>query len=56
MDAVIPKGPFLNYNKPNCFDPIRFIKKNIENVIEIPLEPKANSREVKFSISSLLNL
>lgn len=55
-DAIVPKGDFLNFSHPQCFDPTPFIKKNIQNVIEIPLETAVEHRKVKFSLTSLLNL
>jgi len=55
-DAIVAKGKFLHFDSVRCFDPTRFIKKNIENVIEIPLETTVEHQKVKFSISSLLNL
>jgi hypothetical protein len=55
-DAIVPRGKFLNFNGSQCFDPTRFIKKNIDNVIEIPFETTVERQQVKFSISSLLNL
>jgi hypothetical protein len=55
-DAVVPQGNFLNFDHPQCFDPTRFIKKNIGNVIEIPLETAVEHKRVKFSLSGLLNL
>ncbi len=55
-DAIVPRGKFLNYNGSKCFDPTRFIKKNMEKVIEIPLETTVEHQEARFSISSLLNL
>jgi hypothetical protein len=55
-DAVVPKGKFLQFDQPKCFDPIRLIKKNMEHVIEIPLEMDRVPQKTKFSLLSLLNL
>jgi hypothetical protein len=55
-DAIVPKGNFLNYSHSRCFDPSRFIRKNIANVIEIPSETTRELQKSKFSLSSLLNL
>ena len=55
-DAIIPKGKFLNFDHARCFDPSRFIRKNVENVIEIPLDVTREYPKAKFSLSSLLNL
>ncbi|SDM48549.1 universal stress protein [Kriegella aquimaris] len=54
-DAIIPKGKFLNVNNSKCFDPTRFIKKNIDNVIEIPFELTEEYQKGRFSLSALLN-
>lgn len=55
-DAIVPKGKFLHYSNANSFDPTRYIRKNVTNVIEIPLETSRVVQKSKFSISGLLNL
>ncbi len=55
-DAIVPKGEFLHFNNSKCFDSTRFIKKNIDNVIEIPFELTEDYHKPKFSLSGLLNL
>lgn len=55
-DAIVPTGNFLDFNNNKCFDPTRFIKKNIENVIEIPMGTIEEYPRTRFSFSSLLNL
>ena len=55
-DAIVPTGNFLNFNNSKCFDPTRFIRKSIVNVIEIPTDTSRELQKSKFSLSSLLNL
>lgn len=55
-DAIVPKGKFLHFDHSRCFDPTRFIKKNIQNIIEIPLAVNEERQRPKFSLTSLLNL
>ncbi len=54
-DAIVPEGKFLQFNNISCFDTSFYIKKNIENVIEIPIEAGKDYPKAKFSFSSLLN-
>ncbi|WP_339712177.1 universal stress protein [uncultured Kriegella sp.] len=55
-DAIVPKGKFLHVDNSKCFDPTRFVKSNIDNVIEIPFELTEEYQKTKFSLSGLLNL
>lgn len=55
-DAIVPKGKFLDFNDSKSFDPTRFIKKNVANVIEIPLDASKELERSKFSLSHLLNI
>lgn len=56
-DAIAPKNDILNYRDKKWFDTTRFIKKNVKNVIEVPIErAQAVQPQWKFSLLSLFNL
>ncbi|GEQ87034.1 hypothetical protein ULMS_25420 [Patiriisocius marinistellae] len=55
-EAVVPKEKSLSSSNKNCFDVTNFIKKNVKNVIEVPVEFSEEVTERKFSLISLLNL
>ena len=55
-DAIIPQDKKLQCRSNKWFDTTRFIKKNIENVIEVPFECKEEIPQKKYSLVSLFNL
>jgi hypothetical protein len=55
-DAVIPQGNSLYCPKRKWFDTTRLIKKNVKNVIEVPVELTKEVSQKKYSIISLFNL
>ena len=54
--AVIPKGNTLYYPNRKWFDTTRLIKKNVKNIIEVPVELKEEVSQKKYSLISLFNL
>ncbi|MGH1432964.1 MAG: hypothetical protein ACRBG0_00745 [Lewinella sp.] len=55
-DAVVPAASVLHYRSEKWFDPTSFIKENVKNVIEVPIERTKEVPKRKFSITSLFNL
>lgn len=54
-DAVIPKERTLYCENRKWFDTTKFIKKNVKNIIEAPVECKEEIPQRKFSILSFFN-
>jgi len=56
VDAVVPKKKALHCPNNKWFDTTEFIKNNVKNVIEAPVELTEKPTEKKFSLISLFNL
>ncbi len=55
-DAIIPKETSLCYPGGKWFDTTKYIKKNVKNVIEVPVVLKEEVPQRKYSFMSLFNL
>ncbi|EDM44599.1 hypothetical protein SCB49_13545 [unidentified eubacterium SCB49] len=55
QDAIVPDVETLNCSNKKWFNTTKFIKKNIENVIEVPVEKSEPVQQNKFSFISLFN-
>lgn len=55
-DAIIPKANSLYCPSGKWFDTTMFIKKNVKNVIEVPVELTEEVPQRKYSLISLFNL
>ena len=55
-DAIIPKGYSLYCPSGKWFDTTGFIKKNVKNVIEVPVERTEKVPQKKYSLIRLFNL
>lgn len=55
-DAVIPKSNSIQYPSRKFFDTTKFIKKNVKNIIEVPVEFTEEVPQKKYSLISLFNL
>ncbi|MET7028329.1 hypothetical protein [Sediminicola luteus] len=54
-DAVVPKQKTLYCEDRKWFDTTKFIKKNVKNIIEAPMECTEEVPQRKFSILSLFS-
>ena len=54
--ALIPKGKMLHFSGNRWFDITGFIKKNITELIEIPMERGKEIPQERFSLISLFNI
>jgi hypothetical protein len=55
-DALIPNREILHYRSKKWFDTTRFLKENVKNVIEVPIERAEKVSQWRFSLASLFNL
>ncbi len=55
-DAIIPKNQKLQCPNSKWFDTTHFLKKNVKNVIEVPVELEEEETDWKFSLTSIFNL
>ncbi|APQ19109.1 hypothetical protein [Maribacter hydrothermalis] len=55
-DAIVPKQKVLSGTNKRWFDTTNFIKKNVKNVIEVPIEQSAEITDKKYSFIGLFNL
>lgn len=55
-DAIVPKDKSLFCDEYRWFDASRFIKSNVKNVVEIPVEINEEVSQRKFSFINLFNL
>lgn len=55
-DTIIPKEKSLHCRNRRWFDTTRFLKKNVNNVTEVPVERSVEIPQQKFSLINLLNL
>ena len=54
-DAIVPQKNALYCPSSKWFDTTKFIKKNVKNVIEVPIELKDQLSDKKFSLIGLFN-
>ncbi|WP_432411186.1 hypothetical protein [Rasiella sp. SM2506] len=54
--AIVPKKETLNCPNKKWFDATSYIKKNVKNVIEVPVDVSEEITEKKFSLINLFNL
>ena len=54
-DAIVPEQKVLSCKNSNWFDTTKLIKKNVKNVIEVPIEFSVEATQKKFSLTSLFN-
>ncbi|MCK0161302.1 universal stress protein [Allomuricauda sp. F6463D] len=55
-DAIIPKAKSLYCKNRKWFDTTRFLKKNVNNVTEVPVERDEELSQQRYSLINLLNL
>jgi len=55
-DAIVPKDNSMHCLSKKWFDTTNFIKKNVKNVIEVPVELTEEVPQRKYSLVSLFNL
>ncbi|MCK0144362.1 hypothetical protein MWU78_01710 [Arenibacter sp. F26102] len=56
-EAIIPEGGFLQFSGTSCFDPTKYIKKNIAKVHQVKMEQQVVEEYQKGSfIHSLLKI
>ncbi len=55
-DTIIPKVKSLHCRSSKWFDTTKFLKKNMNNIIEVPVERSIEIPQQKYSLINLLNL
>lgn len=55
-NTIVPKSKCLHCTSKKWFDTTKFLRKNVPNAIEVPVERTLEVSHQKFSLANLLNL
>jgi hypothetical protein len=56
QSAIVPNGEMLHYQSNKWFDVTGFLRKNVDDVVEVPMERPEELPQRKFSFIGLFNL
>ncbi|QCX38863.1 hypothetical protein FF125_10605 [Aureibaculum algae] len=54
-DAIVPKEKSLCYHGKRWFDPTKYLRKNVTNIVEVPYKVSTELPQQKFSLINIFN-